>query len=139
MPIDWTRAAERSKELEDQGYSPAQINNVLNREMGLTPEQEENQRRMAAASQALHSDSMPPGDMPEKPLGVDIMESAFKAQGGARVRPASGMSDRAMEAGFERLFERARANDDEATFKRADESWSAARARYDAQQARRGR
>jgi hypothetical protein len=41
------------------------------------------------------------------------------------------MSDRSMEAGLNVLFERASKNDPQAVYKRADESWSSAKDRWD--------
>jgi hypothetical protein len=95
------------------------------------PGESEEQKRMAATTQRLHSEGAPPGDPPAKRLGADVMDAAFEAQGGPRVRPAAGMGDRAMEAGFSRLFERAAKGDPEAIYKHAGESWDSAKRRYD--------
>jgi hypothetical protein len=87
---------------------------------------------MSAATRGFGAESQPPGELPQRRLGQDIMDAAFDAQGGARVRPAAGMSDRAMAAGFDRLFARAQQNDPEAVYKQPSESWDAAKARHDA-------
>jgi hypothetical protein len=95
------------------------------------PGDDETQRGMAAAAQRLHSEAVPPGDLPAKPLGQDIMDAAFAAQGGQRAVPAAGMGKRSLEAGISKLFERAAAGDEAAVYKRATESWDSAKRRYD--------
>ena len=93
---------------------------------------EEDEAELRRARQALQSGSTPPGGEPAKPLGRDIMDAAFEAQnpGGTRARPAEGMGDRAMNAGFSRLFARGNADDQEAVFKRANETWADATERW---------
>lgn len=94
---------------------------------GPTPEELE----AARVEGALNGGGVPAGQPPDKPLGLDMMDAAFGAQGGGRVRPASGMSDRAVAAGVQVILNRAVAGDPEAVYKGADESWGAAKARYD--------
>jgi hypothetical protein len=89
----------------------------------------------AAADAALSSGGAPPGATPDKPLGIDMMDSAFAAQGGTvRARPAAGMSDRATAAGLQVLLNRAVAGDPQAVFKAADETWADATDRWRATQ-----
>lgn len=95
---------------------------------GPTPEEQ----AAAAAEGALSGGGVPAGQPPEKPLGLDMMDAAYAAQGGnVRTRPASGMSDRATAAGLQVLLNRAVAGDPEAVYKRADESWADAKLRHD--------
>jgi hypothetical protein len=145
VPIDWQAAAERAQELADQGYSPTQVNKVLDDEMEARArklgyanyaEMIEGQRSMAKATANLHADSVAAGQEPEQPLGTAILSAAFKAEGSTRplaesFRPNTGFSDRAVKAGIDVLFERAANGDEAAVFKRSDESWNAAKARYD--------
>jgi hypothetical protein len=86
----------------------------------------------AAAAAALDNGGVPAGEVPGKPLGIDMMDAAYAAQGGnVRARPAGGMSDRATAAGLQVLLDRAVAGDPEAVYKHADESWSDAKGRFD--------
>lgn len=85
---------------------------------GLTEEQQEQLRQ---SREGLNSDAVPPGSEPTTPLGQGIMNAAFEAQGGARARPPQGMGDKALNAGFSHLFERAAKGDPAAVFKRPDE------------------
>jgi hypothetical protein len=98
---------------------------------GPNPGDAEDQRRAAAEAQALHSEATPPGEEPETPLGMAMMNAAFAQQGGVRARPTGGMSDRSMEAGLNVLFERVAKGDPQAVYKRADESWNSAKDRFD--------
>lgn len=98
------------------------------------PEVSEEQRRQAEATQNLHNEAAPPGQEPEKPIGVAMMDAAFGAQGGQRVRPSGGMSRQATEAAFNILFERAAKGDPQAVFKQPDESWTSAKDRWERHQ-----
>lgn len=104
-------------------------------ELPRTPSPEDHQlddqRAGAAAAQHLHAESTQPGQEPEKPIGLAMMDAAFAAQGGVRARPAGGMSDRSAAAAFDVLFERAAKGDPQAVFKSPEESWQAAKERYD--------
>ena len=93
---------------------------------GLTPEQQ----AQLARDRANLSDTTPPGGEPQTPLGRDIMNAAFETQGGVRARPPSGMNDRALNAGFSRLFARANEDDPQAIFKRPNETWADATDRW---------
>lgn len=93
---------------------------------GLTEEQLE---RLRQSQGSLTNDSSPPGSEPTTPLGQDIMNAAFEATG-ARTRPQRGMDDKALNAGFSRLFERANQDDPEAIFKRPSETWGDATERW---------
>lgn len=93
------------------------------------------ERRQAQIEAELSGEGSPPGQAPEKPLGIDMMDAAFKTQGGNRVRPGRGMSDRATAAGLQVLLNRAVADDPEAVFKRADETWADATERWRRSQA----
>jgi hypothetical protein len=54
----------------------------------------------------------------------------IEAQGGARVRPPSGMGATAMQAGFDELFRRAAEGDPQAIYKNPSESWGSAAERW---------
>lgn len=82
----------------------------------------------------LAAESTPPGEEPQKPLGHAMMDEAFRAQGGARTRPSSGMGRQATEAAFNVLFERVAKGDPAAVFKKPDESWTSARDRWEQNQ-----
>jgi hypothetical protein len=124
MPnINWDRV----RELVDSGASDEELNQVMPPQPGDDPAQ----RRMAREDALLHADSMPPGDLPDKPIGRAIMDAAFERQGGVRAVPTGGMSDRSMEAGLSVLFERAAKGDPQARYKSPDESWSTAKDRWD--------
>jgi hypothetical protein len=91
-------------------------------------------QRLAGARAALQAQSTPPGEEPGLPLGQDMMEAGFAAQGGARARPSGGFGPKARDAALDRLFTRAKAGDPAAVFKRADEQWAAATDRWRADQ-----
>jgi hypothetical protein len=123
-------------------YSVEDIETILEaRRRGMLPEQirrelaePENPGEalggMAASASALHAEAQPPGEEPGKPLGRDMMDAAFQAQGGIRAIPSAGMSDRSLNAAFSRLWERVGKGDPEALYKRPDESWQAAADRW---------
>jgi hypothetical protein len=85
---------------------------------GPTPDEQ----RQARIESGLSGETAPPGAVPEKQLGHAMMDAAFAANGGQRVRPSGGMGDRAMAAGLQVLMNRAVDGDPEAVFKRADET-----------------
>jgi hypothetical protein len=125
-----------------EGKLPGQIAHELSEPGPTQPDDgpSDAERRRQAAEGALDGGVAPAGQVPEIPLGVDVMRETAKAAGAMRpdgsfVRPAGGFGDRAVSAGFTRLFERASAGDPEATFKRHDETLAEATERWRASRA----
>jgi hypothetical protein len=70
----------------------------------------------------LQAESTPPGEEPNVPLGQDMMEAGFRAQGGQRAIPSGGFGARARDAALDRLFTRAAAGDPAAVYKQPGET-----------------
>jgi hypothetical protein len=132
---------ERILEARRQGKLPKAIAAELNEPPTAPDDGPTDAERAAAAGEAAMSrGGLPPGEVPETPLGQDIMATAAKAGGylradGGFVRPATGMGDAAVAAGFGKLFGRAVADDSDAVFKRPDETVAQATERWRAREA----
>jgi hypothetical protein len=109
--------------------NPDQLAAAIN--TGLDAAEQDRLRSLHQAQRGLAAESSPPGEEPSLPLGEDVMGAAYKAQGG-RARPQGGMGPRAVDAGLDRLMERAKAGDPAAVYKQPGEDWHAAKQRYDA-------
>jgi hypothetical protein len=102
-----------------------------------TPEAPQDELARLRAERAGLADTSPPGSEPTVPPGRAMMDAAYDAQGGARVRPNGGMGDKAMNAGFSALFAAAGAEDGVASgaaFKQPGETWADATERWRASQ-----
>jgi hypothetical protein len=148
MPEQFTEAQiDQILQARREGKLPREIARTMNEPTPPPPPDDgptDAERAAAAGEAAMSRGGLPAGEVPEAPLGQDLMRTAAQAGGyirgdGVFTRPATGMSDRATAAGFTRLFERAQAGDPEAVYKRADESWADAKARHDAEAIRQGR
>jgi hypothetical protein len=133
MPIS-PEDARRVIELHRAGHLTDSIVSEVNAGQQRPPEptgmETAEAQRLAGARAALQAQSTPPGEEPGLPLGQDMMEAGFAAQGGARARPSGGFGPKARDAALDRLFKRAKDGDPAAVFKRPDEQWAAATDRW---------
>jgi hypothetical protein len=141
MP-DYTEAdVSRILEARAQGKLPGQIARDMNEPPAAPDDGPTDAERAAAAGEAAMSrGGVPAGEVPETPLGQDVMATAAKAgqyvrPDGSWTRPATGMSDAAVAAGFGKLFGRAVDGDPDAVFKRPDETVAQATERWRAREA----
>ena len=97
---------------------------------GVTGLSTEELERLRQARASLSTDSAPPGALPQTPVMQAMMDAAFEKQGGVKARPAQGMNDASLNAGFSTLFGRAIEGDQEAVFKSPNEDWATATDRW---------